>query len=223
MMVPLDPNQRRGRRLQLRLASGTTRKCGFEPRSGDCASRPGAAKSASFFGAVALRQLEKKRQWKTICRGQWPTVLRWAQLPLLPVGHSLLACGPLTQAAVSTGQRAPGRQRGTSTRLRLVPRVPTNSGIPAGIRNQESDSKSDLRNHQAIVQPRLYDSLMVTQITLKTEGPHGLPSGRQTEADSDPLYRGLIILTDYDSGHASHSRGLSRARTQRLDRRRRRF
>ena len=74
--------------------------------------------------------------------------------------------------------------------------------------------KSDLRNHQAIVQPRLYDSLMVTQITLKTEGPHGLPSGRQTEAD--PLYRGLIILTDYDSGHASHLRELSRARTQRL-------
>jgi hypothetical protein len=28
--------------------------------------------------------------------------------------------------------------------------------------------KSDLRNHQAIVQPRLYDSLMVTQITLNT-------------------------------------------------------
>ncbi len=27
--------------------------------------------------------------------------------------------------------------------------------------------KSDLRNHQAIVQPRLYDGLMVTQITLK--------------------------------------------------------
>ena len=27
--------------------------------------------------------------------------------------------------------------------------------------------KSDLRNHQAIVQPRLYDSLMGTQITLR--------------------------------------------------------
>ncbi len=26
--------------------------------------------------------------------------------------------------------------------------------------------KSDLRNHQAIVQPRLYDCLMVTQVTL---------------------------------------------------------
>ena len=76
--------------------------------------------------------------------------------------------------------------------------------------------KSDLRNHQAIVQPRLYDSLMVTQITLKTEGPHGLPSGRQTEVD--PLYRGLIILTVYDCGHASHPRELmSRARTQRLE------
>ena len=76
--------------------------------------------------------------------------------------------------------------------------------------------KSDLRNHQAIVQPRLYDSLMVTQITLKTEGPHGLPSGRQTEAD--PLYRGLIILTVYDCGHAFRSlKKSSRARTHRLE------
>ncbi len=88
-------------------------------------------------------------------------------------------------------------------------------------------SKSDLRNHQAIVQPRLYDSLMVTQITLKTEGPHGLPSGRQTEVD--PLYRGLIILTVYDCGHAfqslersepsarTHRLKSSRARTHRLE------
>jgi hypothetical protein len=29
--------------------------------------------------------------------------------------------------------------------------------------------KSDVRNHQAIVQPRLYDCLMVTQITLKLQ------------------------------------------------------
>ena len=48
------------------------------------------------------------------------------------------------------------------------------------------------------VTTRLYDSAMVTQITLKTEGPHGLPSGRRAEAD--PLYPGLIILTDYDCG-----------------------
>jgi hypothetical protein len=44
---------------------------------------------------------------------------------------------------------------------------------------------------------------MVTQITLKTEGPHGLPSGRRTdsepESEVDPLYPGLIILADYDS------------------------
>ena len=38
---------------------------------------------------------------------------------------------------------------------------------------------------------RLYDSAMATQITVKTEGPHGLPSGRRTEVDS--LYPGLII------------------------------
>ena len=72
-------------------------------------------------------------------------------------------------------------------------------------------AKSDLRNHQAIIQPRLYDCLMVTQITLKTESPHGLLSGRQTEAD--PLYRGLIILTVYDCGHAFQSLESSRART----------
>ncbi len=42
----------------------------------------------------------------------------------------------------------------------------------AGIEPVGFRVKSDLRNHQAIVQPRLYDSLMVTpQITLKTEVP----------------------------------------------------
>ncbi len=156
---------------------------------------------------------------------------------------------------------------------------------------QSYNRESGLRNHQAIVQPRLYDCLMVTQITLKTEGPHGLPSntglrrlirhdsfsgsifidqgplnetrplgagpargpwtnlGRlplrvfsigkyafQKKRDSTPsqfIHRcraasirhddargapwpGLIILTDCDCGSASHSRELSRARTQRL-------
>ncbi len=37
--------------------------------------------------------------------------------------------------------------------------------------------KSDLHNHQAIIQPRLYDCLMVTQITLSPE-PHGFDSCR---------------------------------------------
>ncbi len=36
----------------------------------------------------------------------------------------------------------------------------------AGIEPVGFRTKSDLRNHQAIVQPRLYDCLMVTQITL---------------------------------------------------------
>jgi hypothetical protein len=45
--------------------------------------------------------------------------------------------------------------------------------------------KSDLRGHQAIIQPRLYDCLMATQITLKTDSPHGLLSGR-LPAEVDP-------------------------------------
>ena len=81
--------------------------------------------------------------------------------------------------------------------------------------------KSDLRNHQAIVlQPRLYDCLMVTQITLKTEGPHGLPSGRRTEVD--PLYPGLIILAVYDCGHAFQSLERSEPVRERIDSRGRR-
>ena len=68
--------------------------------------------------------------------------------------------------------------------------------------------KSDLRNHQAIVQPRLYDCLMVTQITLKTEGPHGLPSDRlPAEVDPPeplPLARSCFILTDYEAVNAYH-------------------
>jgi hypothetical protein len=44
------------------------------------------------------------------------------------------------------------------------------------LRRPQLPFKSDLRNHQAIMQPRLYDCLMVTQITLKTESPHGLLS-----------------------------------------------
>jgi hypothetical protein len=36
----------------------------------------------------------------------------------------------------------------------------------AGIEPVGFRTKSDLRNHQAIIQPRLYDCLMVTQITL---------------------------------------------------------
>ena len=42
--------------------------------------------------------------------------------------------------------------------------------------------KSDLRNHQAIVQPRLYDSLMVTQITLGRKGASHW-GGRESGAD----------------------------------------
>ena len=45
--------------------------------------------------------------------------------------------------------------------------------------------KSDLRNHRTIVRPRSYDGAMFTQITPKTEGPHGVPSD-DTPAEADP-------------------------------------
>jgi hypothetical protein len=61
---------------------------------------------------------------------------------------------------------------------------------------------------------------MVTQIAHKTEGPHGLPSGRRTEVG--PLHPGLIILTVYDYGRAFQSLERSEPVRERIDSRRRR-
>ena len=62
----------------------------------------------------------------------------------------------------------------------------------AGIEPVGFRVKSDLRNHQAIVQPRLYDCLMVTQITLNTE-PHGFdPCQGHSYGKADMGYPGLI-------------------------------
>jgi hypothetical protein len=60
-----------------------------------------------------------------------------------------------TNSVVGPLQTTPGQG------LRNFRRVSLEGIEPVGFR-----VKSDLRNHQAIVQPRLYDSLMVTQITL---------------------------------------------------------
>ena len=57
---------------------------------------------------------------------------------------------------------------------------------PVGFR---VESDSDLRNHQAIVHPRVYDSLMVTQITLA--GPVRFvaqPKSRMTVTVPPPLH-----------------------------------
>ena len=67
-------------------------------------------------------------------------------------------------------------------------------------------AKSDLRNHRAIVQPRLHDCSMVTQITLKTRSPHGCfqAGGWRRLIRHGP---GLIILTDYDAATLITSMG----------------
>jgi hypothetical protein len=53
-------------------------------------------------------------------------------------------------------------------------------------------NKSDLRNHCAIVQPRLYDSAMVT-ITLNTE-PHGFDSCQGHSQGKSCLDGGALVL-----------------------------
>ncbi len=97
---------------------------------------------------------------------------------------ALWQCAPYAPAARTDGpmprqQRHPLWPPGCfRIRLRIPPSLSLRdtgaSGHPGPRRPGEqtrASSKSDLRNHQAIVQPRLYDCLMVTQITLKTEGP----------------------------------------------------
>ncbi len=68
-------------------------------------------------------------------------------------------------------------------------------------------------NRGAIVQPRLYDCAMVTQITLKTESPHGLLSDRLPAEVDPPCGEVLLHLNRLRCGHAYHLRGVSRART----------
>ncbi len=80
------------------------------------------------------------------------------------------------------------------------PRVP----IAAGRRG-----KSDLCNHQAMVQPRVCDCLMVTQITLKTEGPHGLCLQAACQRRSIRHAARSCFILDYDAVSACHSRVLS--------------
>jgi hypothetical protein len=69
--------------------------------------------------------------------------------------------------------------------------------------------KSDLRNHQAIVQPRLYDCLMVTQITLNTE-PHGFDSCQGHSLRKSFVVLGQVCVVDHCSVWQLHS-PLSRA------------
>ena len=64
----------------------------------------------------------------------------------------------------------------------------------AGIEPVGFRVKSDLRNHQAIVQPRLYDSLMVTQITLNTE-PHGFDSCQGHSYGKSSAFVAMVLNT----------------------------
>ena len=60
--------------------------------------------------------------------------------------------------------------------------------------------KSDLRNHQAIVQPRLYDCLMVTQITLIVNGKRPEDLAEDYPDMYTRFYRGLHALRAAGTG-----------------------
>ncbi len=63
----------------------------------------------------------------------------------------------------------PARDRPGGSSPSPVP-IRVGGSVPCPRGSGSSPQKSDLRNHQAIVQPRLYDCLMVTQITLIKPG-----------------------------------------------------
>jgi hypothetical protein len=65
----------------------------------------------------------------------------------------------------------------------------------AGIEPVEFRVKSDLRNHQVIARPRLYDHLMVTQITLRTSEP---------DSEHPSPWPGAIQVCAISSGHDRH-------------------
>ncbi len=70
-------------------------------------------------------------------------------------------------------------------------------------------SKSDLRNHQAIVQPRLYDCLMVTQITLERKKDKSAPRDYSAAGVPDEALRPPWQRSEGYHGGGFKSCGLS--------------
>ena len=62
------------------------------------------------------------------------------------------------------------------------------------ILGDDESSEGDLRNHRAIVQPRLYDCLMVTQVTL-------IDSDRDSDTADGPESRGPQPHRTASGGH----------------------
>ena len=72
-------------------------------------------------------------------------------------------------------------------------------------RQRQIPSRARNARARTSMRPRLYDCLMVAQMTLKTESPHGLLSDTGLRRDDPPwrcsryAWPGLIILVDYDA------------------------
>ena len=136
----------------------------------------------------------------------------------------IVSAGPMSPSCARTPRSNPGlygpclmpKGQPASCAATSVHKLSIHIGIPRrvgvlGVSRQsqtESQSrKSDLRNHCAIEQPRLHHSLMVTQITLKTEGPHGLRASASlsSHASGVPAIATLILLVTQTLGANVHA------------------
>ena len=82
---------------------------------------------------------------------------------------------PTTRASRQRARDYVSSQQRPDSHCSMEGQVPGNFSVEvslAGIEPVGFRVKNDLRSHCAIVQPRLYDSAMATQIILNTE-PHG--------------------------------------------------
>ena len=115
------------------------------------------------------------------------------------------------ETTVTAAERRPGSESGSCDDTGPPPAGP--GVVCSVVEDSESECHMiNLRNHQAIIQPRLYDcsglTVTVTQSTLNTP-PESTPQAafrhRPADSEADPPWRlsryawpGLIILTDYD-------------------------
>ena len=138
--------------------------------------------------------------------------------PELSRASAATGSGPSTRLAPDTGTGTVTTAPRQGLRIKRSPHTGSIQHFSVrvsleGIEPVEFRVKSDLRNHQAIVQPRLkrkgstgsLQSLMVTQITLKTERfrVHGLPSDRLPAEVDPPDGEVLLHLNRLDCGQHS--------------------
>jgi hypothetical protein len=208
-----------GKHIRVEVTVGAkSRRC--DARKNSSLPRPSRAVQAAHKSACAwaARGEPKARRGRVagpdVLGGKDPGRQMYA-LPCprsSPEGGGARPGAGIRGAALGLDARPLSRLLHLGTRLRPAS---TGNASSRGTNKEGRVMISDLRGHCAIVQPRLYDSAVATQITLKTESPHGLLSGRRL-AKVDPPWSWPYHPSRLRCGDAYHLREVNRARTQRL-------